>query len=79
MEQAKLPTLLMLITPKVIEMLKDERKLSYQDASTALYNSKLYSALEDVETGVWKLSPLMLYGLLKEELETGKITFPEEQ
>jgi len=30
-------------------------------------------------TKLWHLSSFALYSLLKEELETGKITWPEEQ
>jgi hypothetical protein len=35
--------------------------------------------LEDEETKVWRLSYPTLHDLLEEELETGEITFPEEQ
>ena len=79
MEKNKLTALLPMITPDIIDRLMKERKLGYDAAAVTLYQSKLYSALEDPATGLWRLSPLMLYELLEEELTTGKITFPEEQ
>jgi hypothetical protein len=35
--------------------------------------------LEDEKTKVWRLGYPLLYDLLAEELDTGNITFPEEQ
>ena len=79
MDNKKLVAVLTLVTPNIIELIKDRRGLAYDAAAEALYNSRLYSLLEDYETGLWRLSPHMLYSLLDEELTTGKITFPEEQ
>jgi hypothetical protein len=79
MDKNKLTAILPMITPEIIDMLIKERELSYDAAATMLYKSKLYSVLEASDTGLWRLSPQTLYGLLIEELTTGKITFPEEQ
>ena len=68
-----------MITPGIINMLMENRKLNLEDASGILYNSLLYKTLEDEETKVWRLGYPLLYDLLEEELATGKITFPEEQ
>jgi hypothetical protein len=68
-----------LITPGVLRLLMDNRKLSLEDAAEVLYNSRLYSLLEDEETKVWRFSYPLLYDLLEEELATGEITFPDEQ
>ena len=67
------------ITPGIITLLMENRKLSLEEASGILYNSKLYKTLEDEETKVWHLSYPLLYDLLEEELTTGNITWPEEQ
>jgi len=67
------------ITPGVIDLLMKNRGLGILDASTALYNSRLYQLLEDDETKLWRLSYTVLYDMLVEELDTGEITFPEEQ
>jgi len=68
-----------MITPGIIGLLMEDRGLSLEESAGTLYNSELYRALEDEETKVWRLSYPLLYDLLTEELETGKITFPEEQ
>jgi hypothetical protein len=68
-----------MITPGIIKLLIENRGMSLEKASDTLYNSTLYEALEDEETKVWRLSYPLLYDLLIEELDTGKITFPEEQ
>jgi len=67
------------ITPGIITLLMDNRKLSLEEASDILYNSQLYKTLEDEETKVWRLGYPLLYDLLEEELTTGNITWPEEQ
>jgi len=77
--QENLNTLLVLITPGIIQSLVDARNITPEAASIILYNSKLYSLLEDEKTKMWRLSYLLLYDMLEEELATGEITFPEEQ
>jgi len=70
---------LAMITPGIINLLMENRKLSLEEASALIYNSQLYKALEDEKTKVWRLGYPLLYDLLDEELTTGKITYPEEQ
>ncbi|MCL2815742.1 MAG: hypothetical protein FWD23_14185 [Oscillospiraceae bacterium] len=68
-----------MITPGIINLLMKNRKLSLEEASDILYNSQLYKALEDAKTKLWRLGYPILFDMLEEELDTGKITFPEEQ
>ena len=68
-----------MITPGIVNLLMENRKLRLEDAFEILYNSQLYKALEDETTKMWRLGYPLLYDLLEEELSTGKITFPEEQ
>jgi hypothetical protein len=68
-----------IITPGIIDLIMEKRGLSLERAADILYNSQLYKVLEDEETKLWRLSYTVLYDLLDEELNTGKITFPEEQ
>ena len=68
-----------MITPGILSLIIENRKVSLEDASDMLYNSQLYSCLEDEKTKMWRLGYPILYDLLVEELETGTITFPEEQ
>ncbi|MCL2420374.1 MAG: hypothetical protein FWD03_00815 [Defluviitaleaceae bacterium] len=68
-----------MITPGIINLIVENRKLSVEEASSLLYNSRLYQSLEDEKTKVWRLGYPLLYDLLEEELTTGQIIFPEEQ
>jgi len=78
MDKSIAPVIAM-ITPGILNLIIENRKVSLEDASDMLYNSKLYSFLEDEKTKMWRLGYPILYDLLIEELETGSITFPEEQ
>jgi hypothetical protein len=77
--QENLNVVLTFITPGIIQLLMDSRHITADAASMLLYNSKLYSLLEDADTKLWHLSYPILYDMLEEELTTGEITFPEEQ
>jgi len=68
-----------MITPGIVNLLMENRKIDLEEATSLLYNSILYKTLEDEKTKVWRLGYPLLYDLLEEELSTGKITFPEEQ
>ena len=70
-------TLEMLIPLVVREIIKN-RNVTEQEAFELLYSSFLYSKLEIEDTKLWHFSQLTLANLLNEELETGKIEFPEE-
>jgi hypothetical protein len=52
--------------------------LQEKEAFSLLYSSELYEQLARDETKLWHLSVSMLYQMLKEERETGAITYPEE-
>ena len=77
--QENLYTLLTYITPGIIHMLSNARSITPEAAAIILYNSKLYSLLEDEKTKLWHLGYPLLYDMLEEELTTGDIIFPEEQ
>jgi len=79
MDKKSISPVIAMITPGIINLLIENRKLNLEDASEVLYNSQLYKTLEDEETKVWRLGYPLLYDLLEEELTTGIITFPEEQ
>jgi len=73
----KTGAMLMLVLPKVVAIIVKNHGLSETEATEALYNSKLYSLLEDEETKLWHYSAETLYKMYDEEVNTGKITFPE--
>ncbi len=68
-----------MITPGILTLLMENRAVNLEEASSLLYNSQLYKTLEDEESKLWRLGYPLLCDLLEEELETGAITFPEEQ
>ena len=77
--QQTLYATLAFITPGIMKLLMDNRKITEQQAASLLYNSNLYKVLEDEQSKLWRLSFPILYDLLEEELATGVITWPEEQ
>jgi len=79
MDKKSISSVIAMITPGILKLLIENRKLDLEDASEILYNSRLYELLEDEETKMWRLGFPLLYDLLEEELTTGNITFPEEQ
>lgn len=77
MEQAKFDALLPLIVPKVIGLIAESDKQNEVSAFKSFYKSEVYAALEQEDTKLWHLSPMMLFSMYDEERKTGKITFPE--
>lgn len=68
------------IVPAIVEnVFQKDRGEDFQEFIMRFYNSKLYSLLSDSRTALWHLSPFLLAEMYKEELETGRITMPEEQ
>ncbi|MDR1123214.1 MAG: hypothetical protein LBL61_01080 [Elusimicrobiota bacterium] len=76
-KNAKLP--LNITVSAIVQNFVAKRKVGERKALELLYKSKLYSLLETPETALWHLSPLLLCDMLIEEIDTGKIIFPEEQ
>ncbi len=67
-----------LIVPRLVGTIMSGYDLSETEALTRLYQSELYSSLEQEETKLWHLSVPTLYSLWDEEQRTGEITYPEE-
>ena len=65
------------IIPQAIALIAEKEGWSEATALNAFYQSKVYELLSCEETKLWHYSPLMLYTLWKDEIETGKIIFPE--
>jgi len=78
MTAEQLTSFLAILSPRVLALLIEQKGLSELGAIRIFYNSKFYETLEREETKLWHLSAETLYSLLAEELETGKITYPEE-
>lgn len=78
MDQKKFEALLILIVPKVVELIVDNYKWDEITVIKNFYQSEVYSILEQEDTKLWHLSPLTLFNMYDEELKTGTISFPEE-
>ena len=50
-----------MITPGILRLLMENRKLGLEEAASLLYNSLLYVTLEDEETKMWRLGYSLLY------------------
>ncbi|GHV24118.1 hypothetical protein FACS189465_0680 [Clostridia bacterium] len=77
-EQKRFEVMLILLVPDIVELIMDNYTIDGIKATQMFYNSELYSVLEEENTKLWHLSPLMLFTMFDEEQKTGKITFPEE-
>jgi hypothetical protein len=74
-----LSSMLMLLTPEILQELMARRGIGYQVACGLLYKSMVYKMLEDEKTGLWRSSYILLADMLEEEIATGGITLPAEQ
>lgn len=79
MEQKKFEAMLVLIIPKVVGLIVEKQGIDEMIATRKFYESKVYSLLEEEDTKLWHLSPMMLFHMYEEETKTGNITFPEGQ
>ena len=77
MDKAKFGAMIMLIVPQVIQLMIQHYGYDEVTASKQFYVSQVYALLEQEETKLWQLSPLMLLHMYDEEMKTGTITFPE--
>ena len=79
MNKDQLTAFLSVLVPRILSQITEKMNVFEQEAIRILYNSELYETLEKEETKLQHLSAETLYGLLQEEINTGKITYPEEQ
>lgn len=70
--------LLSLIVPEIVKLIVEKQGREDIVATESFYNSQVYSYLEKEEFKFWHYSPLTLYNLYEEELETGSFSLPEE-
>ena len=78
MEKVKLSAVLVFLVPQILELVMSEYKVDDEKAAEMFYSSELYKGLEEEETKLWHLSAHALFEMFREELATGKITYPEE-
>ena len=78
MDKNKFSTVLIILVPQILKLIMEEYKVDDEKAAEMFYASTLYEGLEEEETKLWHLSAHALFEMFQEELETGKITYPEE-
>ena len=78
MDKNKLTTALIFLVPQILGLIINEYRVEDEKAAEMFYSSELYKGLEEEETKLWHLSAHALFEMYQEELETGKITYPEE-
>lgn len=78
MNDKKFEAMLILIIPQIVQLLCTEFSLDEMTATKNFYKSQVYEILEEEDTKLWHLSPLSLFHMYKEEIETGHFTLPEE-
>ena len=78
MNKSKLFTALIFLVPQILELIIKKYNVDDEKATEMFYSSQLYKALEEEETKLWHLSAHALFEMYQEELDTGKITYPEE-
>jgi len=78
MDKNKLSTALIFLVPQILELIISTYIVDDEKAAEMLYASELYKGLEEEETKLWHLSAHALFEMYQEELDTGKITYPEE-
>jgi len=76
MDKAKFEALLPLIVTALLQKIIERTKMSQEEAFQRLYNSQLYSALDNEKTKVWYYSADKLFLLFNDEMATGKLELP---
>jgi len=61
----------------VAKLLEQRDKMNFHNSLDYIYNSNVFSDLDDEETKIWHYSNETLYDLLKQEKTSGKADYPD--
>ena len=78
MSAEKFSALMGVLVPQIVLLITENYPYDELMATTELYSSELYAALEQEDLKLWHYSPKSLFMMFDEEKKTGKFTFPEE-
>ncbi len=78
MGDAAFSAVLIALGPQVVSEREKLIGADEDEASRLFFGSQVYELLEDEGTALWHLSPRSLAEMIKGEIETGSIAFPEE-
>jgi hypothetical protein len=79
MTRDRFEAMMITLVPGIVSSYRTETGATWEAAVHDLYTSKLYGAIEDQNTALWHLSPVLLADLLREERNKGNVLLPEEQ
>ena len=65
------------LIPQIVEHIIQKEKMVEDEALLRFYLSKTYKMLSNEESKLWHYSPLTIYEIWKNELETGELILPE--
>lgn len=77
MDKNQFDAIFSIIVGDLVKKIAITLNLSDRDAIKELYSSHLYELLEKEETKFWQYSTEKLYEMYLEEINSGKITFPQ--
>ena len=77
MDKDKFAALMPVIVGGLAIKIIEETHVSENEALEKLYNSELYTALENEKTKVWTYSVPKLFDLYQNEINTGSLELPE--
>jgi hypothetical protein len=77
MDKSKFESLLIFLVPDIVALIAQRDGLDQSEATKRFYASEVYSLLINEGTKLWHYSPLTLYNMYKDEINGGKINFPE--
>lgn len=66
-----------ILIPQIVEHIIQKEKMVEEEALLRFYLSKTYKMLSNEESKLWHYSPLTIYEIWKNELETGGLILPE--
>lgn len=78
MTREKFSALLSIISSQTIGLISNKMGIDEIKAAEDFYASEVYALLEDESTKVWHFSPLTLFNMFDEEINTGTFVIPEE-
>ena len=78
MADKKFEAILTLLVPQIINLVCENYPMDEMEASREVYESKVYSLLEQEDTKLWHFSPLTLFNMYDEEKRTGDFQIPED-
>lgn len=70
--------LAVVVSPAVVGLLAESLGVDEISAMNKYFASNAYASISDERQKLWHHSPELLASLVKEELETGKFTYPQE-